>query len=88
MPRGDGIGPMGMGAMTGRGVGFCAGFKIPGFINPIIKTHMGLGMGCRAKRILMFSGLLSGCVYLASRRSNREGIKMKNLKGGDNYAKR
>ncbi len=30
MPRGDGTGPMGMGSMTGRGAGFCAGFAAPG----------------------------------------------------------
>lgn len=27
MPRGDGTGPMGMGAMSGRGAGYCAGFE-------------------------------------------------------------
>jgi hypothetical protein len=31
MPRGDGTGPMGMGPMTGRGFGFCAGYAYPGF---------------------------------------------------------
>ena len=35
MPRGDGTGPMGMGAMTGRGAGFCAGHGAPGYMNPI-----------------------------------------------------
>jgi hypothetical protein len=34
MPRGDGTGPMGMGPMTGRAVGFCAGYPSPGFMNP------------------------------------------------------
>jgi len=34
MPRGDGTGPMGLGPMTGRGAGFCAGFPAPGFLNP------------------------------------------------------
>jgi len=33
MPRGDGTGPLGMGPMTGRGAGFCAGFGVPGFMN-------------------------------------------------------
>jgi hypothetical protein len=33
MPRGDGTGPMGMGPMTGRAVGFCAGYPTPGFMN-------------------------------------------------------
>lgn len=35
MPRGDGTGPMGFGPMTGRGAGFCAGFPVPGFMNPM-----------------------------------------------------
>jgi hypothetical protein len=33
MPRGDGTGPMGMGPMTGRAAGFCAGYPTPGFMN-------------------------------------------------------
>ena len=36
MPGGDRTGPMGMGAMTGRGAGFCAGAAGPG---------RGFGMG-------------------------------------------
>ncbi len=31
MPRGDGTGPMGMGPMTGRGAGYCAGGIGPGY---------------------------------------------------------
>lgn len=34
MPRGDRTGPWGMGPMTGRRMGFCAGFSVPGFANP------------------------------------------------------
>ena len=41
MPRGDGTGPMGMGPMTGRGAGYCAGFGIPGYMNA------GFGWGYR-----------------------------------------
>jgi len=33
MPGGNGTGPAGMGPMTGRGAGFCAGFGVPGFAN-------------------------------------------------------
>lgn len=33
MPRGDGTGPQGMGPMTGRAAGFCAGYPVPGFAN-------------------------------------------------------
>ncbi len=35
MPRGDGTGPMGLGPMTGRGMGYCAGYPVPGFMNPV-----------------------------------------------------
>ena len=35
MPRGDGTGPAGMGPMTGRAAGFCAGYQVPGFMNPV-----------------------------------------------------
>lgn len=34
MPRGDGTGPWGVGPMTGRGLGYCAGFPVPGYLNP------------------------------------------------------
>jgi hypothetical protein len=33
MPRGDGTGPAGMGPMTGRGAGYCAGYSVPGYAN-------------------------------------------------------
>ena len=35
MPRGDGTGPMGMGPMTGRAAGYCAGYPVPGHMNPM-----------------------------------------------------
>ena len=44
MPRGDGTGPMGMGSMTGRGAGFCAGSAAPGAMNA---PGMFGGFGCR-----------------------------------------
>lgn len=34
MPGGDRTGPMGMGPMTGRGMGYCAGFAVPGYAGP------------------------------------------------------
>jgi len=48
MPFGDGTGPRGMGPMTGRGAGYCAGFGRPGFANPIPGrgwTGWGYGVG-------------------------------------------
>ena len=35
MPRGDRTGPFGLGARTGRKAGFCAGWNVPGFLNPL-----------------------------------------------------
>ena len=35
MPRGDGTGPAGIGPMTGRAAGYCAGYGIPGYMNPV-----------------------------------------------------
>jgi len=35
MPGGDGTGPGGMGPMTGRAAGYCAGYGVPGFANPV-----------------------------------------------------
>jgi hypothetical protein len=34
MPGGDGTGPSGMGPMTGRAAGYCAGYPVPGYMNP------------------------------------------------------
>jgi len=42
MPRGDGTGPAGMGPMTGRAAGYCAGFPVPGYMNPVSYTHLTL----------------------------------------------
>ncbi len=35
MPRGDRTGPAGLGPMTGRAAGFCIGYPVPGFMNPV-----------------------------------------------------
>ncbi len=43
MPRGDRTGPMGQGQMTGRRMGYCAGFSVPGFINPGFGRAFGGG---------------------------------------------
>jgi len=36
MPLGDGTGPAGLGPMTGRAAGFCAGYPVPGYMNPAV----------------------------------------------------
>lgn len=43
MPGGDRTGPVGMGPMSGRGAGFCAGAPVPGYMNP--GAAYGRGMG-------------------------------------------
>lgn len=46
MPGGNGTGPMGMGPMTGRGAGFCAGNAVPGYANPVGgRGFFGFGRG-------------------------------------------
>jgi hypothetical protein len=43
MPRGDRTGPAGMGPMTGRGMGYCAGYDAPGYAS--LAPGFGRGMG-------------------------------------------
>lgn len=50
MPRGDGTGPMGIGPMTGRGYGACAGF---GYAN----NWCGMGRGRGFKRMYRMTGM-------------------------------
>lgn len=45
MPRGDRTGPWGFGPMTGRGMGYCAGYPYPGFMNPGPGFGFGPGFG-------------------------------------------
>lgn len=45
MPRGDRTGPSGMGPRTGRGAGYCAGYSVPGFANPVYGGGGGYGLG-------------------------------------------
>jgi len=35
MPAGDRTGPLGLGPITGRAAGYCAGYPVPGYANPI-----------------------------------------------------
>lgn len=34
MPWGDRTGPIGLGPRSGRGLGYCAGFNVPGYAHP------------------------------------------------------
>jgi hypothetical protein len=46
MPGGDRTGPLGMGPMTGRAAGYCAGYHVPGYMNTIPgRGFFGRGRG-------------------------------------------
>jgi hypothetical protein len=59
MPFGDGTGPRGLGPMTGRQTGFCAGYTVPGYAN------FGAGWACwggggRGRRNRYYASGLTG----------------------------
>jgi len=46
MPGGDHTGPLGQGPQTGRAAGYCAGYDMPGYMNPIPgRGYWGWGRG-------------------------------------------
>lgn len=57
MPGGDRTGPLGVGPMTGRGAGFCAGYAVPGFMNPRGAYGMRYGLGRRGRGFRRMPGL-------------------------------
>ena len=46
MPGGDGTGPAGLGSKTGRVGGYCTGYTVPGYMNPV-SGRGGRGRGFR-----------------------------------------
>ncbi len=52
MPRGDKTGPAGQGPMTGRGMGYCAGYAGPGYADSPGRG-MGRGFGAGRGRMMM-----------------------------------
>jgi len=56
MPGGDRTGPAGMGPMTGRAAGYCAGYPVPGYMNPVPGYGFGRGLGRGFRRGLGFRG--------------------------------
>ena len=59
MPGRDRTGPMGLGAMTGRGAGYCAGSGAPGFMSPAGQGRFG-GRGGRGWRHCFYATGLPG----------------------------
>lgn len=53
MPFGDGTGPLGYGPRTGRGLGFCSGYRVPGSLNPV-GSYWGYGRGFGYRRGIGF----------------------------------
>lgn len=49
MPGGDGTGPRGMGPMTGRAAGDCAGYSVPGYMNPVMGRGVVWRRGIRRR---------------------------------------
>ncbi|MCK9263880.1 MAG: DUF5320 domain-containing protein [Deltaproteobacteria bacterium] len=69
MPGGDRTGPFGMGPMTGRAAGFCAGYNVPGYANPAYPDGFrtrgrgrgrGFGRGGRGWRNRFYATGLAG----------------------------
>lgn len=48
MPFGNGTGPAGLGPMTGRAAGYCAGYPVPGYMNPVAGRAGFYGPGAPA----------------------------------------
>jgi hypothetical protein len=57
MPGRDGTGPMGMGPMTGRGAGNCAGYAATEFANRGVGFGRGMGGGGGFRRMFCLTGL-------------------------------
>jgi hypothetical protein len=55
MPGGDRTGPLGYGPMTGRGAGYCAGYGVPGYMNPAHGRGRGSGGGGRGWRHMYYA---------------------------------
>ncbi len=45
MARGDRTGPDGLGPLTGRRAGYCAGYSVPGYMNDVPGGGRGYGYG-------------------------------------------
>jgi hypothetical protein len=56
MPLGDRTGPLGLGPRTGRGLGYCAGYGVPGYLNPIGRGF-GYGRGFGFGRFWLWTWL-------------------------------
>lgn len=60
MPAGNGTGPMGMGSMTGRAAGYCAGNSGPGHMSTVAGGGRGQGQGRGGRGCRGFNGPRAG----------------------------
>lgn len=73
MPGGNRTGPLGMGPMTGRGAGFCAGFAAPAFMKSMGAYGIGRGYGRGFRRMYGFMGFPNyGGAYTPELRATEE----------------
>jgi len=57
MPGGDGTGPAGLGPMTGRAAGLCAGYPAPGYMSSGFGRGFGRGGGWGRRNRFYATGL-------------------------------
>lgn len=72
MPFGDGTGPQGLGPRTGRGAGYCAGFGLPGSMNPL-RGGAGSGFGRWGRAV--------GCYWYGGGRGRRNWYRATGMPG-------
>jgi hypothetical protein len=62
MPFGDRTGPIGLGPMKGRAAGYCAGYAVPGYMNPVQARGLNfrIGRGGRGRRNWFYATGLTG----------------------------
>ena len=81
MPGGNGTGPAGMGPMTGRAAGYCAGYATPGFANPMAGRGFwgggrgrGGGFGGRGRFGMGYPGYGGGMQAIGYGNQNRQTV--------------
>jgi hypothetical protein len=85
MPGGDGTGPMGLGSRTGRRLGYCSGFSVPGFMNAgagrrFFRRGFGRGRGFGFRRFAIPSDFVPADYgYAPTRLTKEEELKQLEL---------
>ena len=83
MPGRDRTGPMGMGAMTGRGTGICAGIGTSGYEDTVPGRGFGMGYG-RGRRNRFFAAGQPGWMrfgrYAGPYQNSDQGLERQTLK--------